>query len=384
MDNQRKRLEKALRGCAEAGVPSMVNLWPAVQERIGDGRAGVELRGSSRATSRKRVGWLVAALIAVLLTGTGAYAATSGAFDRIFATMLPEVPETKLEKVEAAAGTDKGFTLTVDRAFVDQYHVVAGYTLTGPDGRRWDTDKLTAVMKMEQVGGEWLPESSQGNLSEWLPKGKEVGAFAFQPMKPFEVGETVRLRAILNVDALTGCYKDPDIQGMRVCGASPQARPSVVFEARVRETQVLEVDQTVESGGLPMTLTHIVNSPVSTSANLCFEPVGNNDQPVISWRRPGGSFTKPDSWAILPGGDSLYASHVYREDEVYGQGAINSAGCSTVEWSDPLADEPGVHSLTVSRLEPSLRYLGDPDASPPKEGSWKFEFEIPARQTDAP
>ena len=376
MASRVRRLEKALRGCAEVGVPDTVDLWPAIRERAMDVRSVAESVHSNRAASLRRVGWIVAALIAVLLTGTGAYAVTSGAFDRIFATMLPEVPEARLEKVEAAAGTDKGFTLTVDRAFVDQYHVVAGYTLTGPDGRRWDTDKITAVMKMEQVGGEWLPESSQGNLSEWLPKGKEVGAFAFQPMQPFEAGETVRLRATLNVDKLTGCYED---RGNRICGASPQARPSVVFEARVRETQVLEVDQTVESGGLPMTLTRVINSPVMTSANVCFEPPGSNDQPVISWRRPDGSSTKPDSWAMLPGGDSLYASLLYRND-LYGYGATNSAGCSTIEWSDPLADEPGIHALTVSRLETSLLTLVDPDdADPPKKGSWRFEFEIPTR-----
>ena len=382
MASQIRRLEDALRGCAETGVPDTVDLWPAVRERAMDVRVEAGSGYSHhRAASRRRVGWIVAALIALLLTGTGAYAATSGAFDRIFATMLPEVQETRLEKVEAASGTDKGFTLTVDRAFVDQYHVVAGYTLTGPDGRRWDTDKITAVMRMEQVGGEFLPESSQGNLSEWLPKGKEAGAFAFQPMKPFEAGETVRLRATLNVDALTGCYKDPDMQGIRVCGASPRARPSVVFEAHVRETQVLEVNQTATSGWLPMTLTRVVNSPVSTSANVCFEPPGSNVQPVVSWRRPDGTSTKPDSWAMLPGGDSLYASLVYRGD-LYGYGAINSAGCSTIEWSDPLVDEPGVHGLTVSRLEPSLLNAGNPDAGPtgpPKKGSWNFEFEIPAR-----
>ena len=206
MASQRGRLENTLRGCAEAGVPDTVDLWPAVRERTMNEQVGVGY--SPRAASRRRVGWLVAALVAALLTGTGAYAATSGAFDRIFATMLPEVPETRLEKIEAASGTDEGFSLTVDRAFVDQYHVVAGYILTGPDGRRWDTDKVTAAMKMEQVGGEWLPESSMGNLSEWTPKGKEVGAFAFQPMEPLEAGETVQLRATLNVDALTGCYED--------------------------------------------------------------------------------------------------------------------------------------------------------------------------------
>lgn len=379
MASQRRRLENTLHGCAEAGVPDTVDLWPAVRERTMDGRAVAGSGYSPHAASRRRVGWLVAALIAVLLTGTGAYAATSGVFDLIFATMLPDVPETRLEKVEVGTGADKGYTLTIDRAYVDQYHVVAGYTLTGPDGRRWDTDKVAAVMKMEQVGGEWLPESSVSNLSEWRPKGgkgKEVGAFAFEPMEPFEAGATVRLRATLDLMRMFNCREEGPGRG---CEARPLARPSVVFEARVREVEVLEVNETAESNGLPMTLTGIVDSPVSTSANLCFEPEDGNDQPVVSWRRPDGSSTKPDSWTILPGGESLYVSNVFRQGQVFGQGAANKAGCATVKWSGTLSDEPGVHSLTVTRLEPSLMHSRSPEAGPPEEGSWKFEFEIPAR-----
>ena len=377
MASQRKRLEKALRGCAEAGVPDTVDLWPVVRERATGGRADAESRYSLRAASRKRIGWLVAALIAVLLTGTGAYAATSGAFDRIFATMLPEVPETNLEKVEVGMGTDNGFTLTVDRAYVDQYHVVAGYTLTGPDGRRWDSDEITGALTMEQVGGKWLPESSVSNLSEWLPKGeegKEVGAFAFEPMEPFEAGATVRLRATLDLMQMFNCREEGP---GRSCDARPRARPSVVFEARVREVEVLEVNETAESNGLPMTLTGIVDSPVSTSANLCFEPEDGNDQPVVSWRRPDGSSTKPNSWTILPKGESLYVSGVFRQGQMFGQGAANEAGCATVKWSGTLSDEPGVHSLTVTRLEPSFMNSRGPEAGPPKEGSWKFSFEVP-------
>lgn len=374
MTDQTKRLQRALRGCAEAGVPDTTDLWSAVRACAAGGRT--EPR-RTRLAPRTRGGWLIVALVAVLLTGTGAYAATSGAFDRIFATMLPEVPEAGLEKIEAEAGTDNGFTLTVDRAYVDRYHVVAGYTLTGPDGRRWDMDEIDGALTMEQVGGEWLPESSVANLSEWLPKGeegKEVGAFAFEPMEPFEAGATVRLRATLDLMQMYNCRQGELGES---CEARPRARPSVVFEVRVREVRVVKVDQMVESNGLPMTLTGIVDSPVSTSANLCFEPKSGNDQPVVSWRRPGGSSTKPSSWATLPGGESLYVSHVFRRGQIFGQGAANEAGCATLKWSGTLSDEPGVHTLTVTRLEPSFMNFRDSDAGPAEEGSWKFRFEVP-------
>lgn len=379
MANQRTRLENALRGCAEAGVPDTVDLWPVVGGRVGGGRAeGVGTR-RIRFAPRTRAGWVLALAVALLVTGTGAYAATSGVFDRIFATMLPDVPETRLEKVEVGTGTDKGYTLTIDRAYVDQYHVVAGYTLTGPDGRRWDTDEIDGALRMERVGGKWLPESSVSNLSEWLPEGgegKEVGAFAFEPMQPFEAGSTVRLRATLDLMQMSNCRK---MGPVKACDARPLARPSVVFEARVRPVEVLEVEETTESDGLPVTFTGIVDSPVSTSANLCFEPKDGNDQPVVSWRRPGERPTKPDSWTTLPGGESLYVSPVFREGDVYGQGAANKAGCATVKWSGTLSDEPGVHSLTVTRLQPSFMRSRELEAGPPKEGPWEFSFEVPER-----
>jgi len=40
--DQRKRLEKTLRGCADAGVPDTTDLWPVVKKRVFAGRVSTE------------------------------------------------------------------------------------------------------------------------------------------------------------------------------------------------------------------------------------------------------------------------------------------------------------------------------------------------------
>lgn len=50
MADQRKRLEKSLRGCADAGVPDTTDLWPVVKERVFAGRVGTEQAGQGGAT----------------------------------------------------------------------------------------------------------------------------------------------------------------------------------------------------------------------------------------------------------------------------------------------------------------------------------------------
>lgn len=87
MASQRRRLEKALRGCAEAVVPDTTDLWPAVKERATGERMEAEPVGqdgnSADAHQRSRapqlvpntpLGWVLAAF-SVLILGVGIYAA---------------------------------------------------------------------------------------------------------------------------------------------------------------------------------------------------------------------------------------------------------------------------------------------------------------------
>ena len=87
MADQRKRLEKALRGCAEAGVPDTTDLWPGVDEHLTGDRMSAEPVGDERVDTGARqrswvprlvpntlLGWSLAT-ISVLILGVGVYAA---------------------------------------------------------------------------------------------------------------------------------------------------------------------------------------------------------------------------------------------------------------------------------------------------------------------
>jgi hypothetical protein len=102
VSEQRKRLERALRGCAERGVPAhTVDLWPAVRERVIGERISEERISEERVAARPPrrrawpprlvpntpLGWTLA-VFSVLILAAGAYAA-SGPVGELFRYGLP-------------------------------------------------------------------------------------------------------------------------------------------------------------------------------------------------------------------------------------------------------------------------------------------------------
>jgi hypothetical protein len=97
MTEQRKRIERGLRECAEHGVPPTVDLWPAIRERVSGQRASGERMvgertGDERAVGNTRRRWLprlvpntllgwTLAVLSVLILGAGAYAASGPVAD---------------------------------------------------------------------------------------------------------------------------------------------------------------------------------------------------------------------------------------------------------------------------------------------------------------
>lgn len=131
MTEQNERMEKALRGCAEAGVPDSVDLWPAISESVGTGAIRRHGRPSRRMrfVPSTRTGWAFAALL-VLLFGMGAYAAT-GLLYEMFRDELPGAQEPvfgqqlDITQTQAASGAE----VTVRWAYADASYVVVGFSV---------------------------------------------------------------------------------------------------------------------------------------------------------------------------------------------------------------------------------------------------------------
>ena len=177
MTEQRRRLERALRGCAEGWAPQATDPWPAIKERVSrtatrDTRAnrtrtgeGGRPPGSPRRpllVPNNPLGWVLAVL-SVLILGAGAYAASGpirelvgnglpgpgspgpaeathpeqsdglaggkGIADRLFSHYLPGGEGAGLGEEIGQTKTADGARVTLERAYADEDVVVVSYTV---------------------------------------------------------------------------------------------------------------------------------------------------------------------------------------------------------------------------------------------------------------
>jgi hypothetical protein len=187
LSEQRKRLERALCGCAEEGVPDGVDLWPRIKERVGEERTtGIHV-SEDRAVSRPRhrhlpplvpetpLGYALA-VISVLILAAGAYAASgpvgellrdglpgpagpgvgehtgtdrpdgdSGDASQMFREALPggEGPGFG-EKIGQERIVD-GAKVTLERAYADEEFVVVVYSVKDLREERRNAGNLAAL-----------------------------------------------------------------------------------------------------------------------------------------------------------------------------------------------------------------------------------------------
>ncbi len=365
MTNRRKHLEEALRTCAEAGVQDSGDPWPAIRERASErirGRAVAEPRRLP-SLPRTRLGWAFATLVTLLVLSTGAYA-TGGIVDilnGIFEKTVPYLQEHELGTPMNEKQTKGGVTVTIKRVYADSYYVVVGYDVEGLDklGERpndLDTD-LVAEMRLSDPGEKagdkkfaivdsFQRSWAEGALQPAPSPGSEVGTFVFESPERLEAGEEHRFRARVDIfrpmESTEESVADPFFFDLRV---------------PVREAPVIEVNQTEEASGVPITLKRVVNSPVRTNAYLCFDPPeGRYDLPMVK--------TRPFEAARSASNSVYYSRYAL-------PGAVEE-GCATYHYPETLYDKPGVHYLTVTELRPS-----SPNVRGAVKGPWRFSFEVP-------
>lgn len=166
MSEQRRRLERTLRGCADRWAPRAADPWPAIRERVSETAAGQEAGTSGTQASEDRVadgprrrllvpdrplGWVLAAL-SVLIVGAGVYGA-SGPLREAFRDGPPgsvgtgsgegsaRAPSTRPDANLAALRTEldrtktrDGARLTLDWAYADERYVAVGLRTRNLDG----------------------------------------------------------------------------------------------------------------------------------------------------------------------------------------------------------------------------------------------------------
>jgi hypothetical protein len=389
--SQRKRLEKALRGCAEAGVPDTMDLWPAVNERMTGGRVSAESvgQGVSNADPRRRarlphlfpntpLGWVLAA-ISVLVLGFGVYAAAEP-MREFYRQRLPGTVEPGSKETDRGAQpgdalpalrteldrtlTADGAKLTLDWAYADERYIVVGLhtqRLEGPRGAErtdlestvlepalWDDTvgneaELPPYMKVTDESGQDFDTVGGGTLLGPRRTGAEA---VFDAPEGVEPGRGHRFR-----------LEVPLQQGPALSG-KPEAGPFVFdFEVPVQPAPAIELNQKVEADGVSLTLKRVVDSPILPQAVVCFEPPDDEHR-----------------WTPWLEYDESYEEGVGSAPQKLGD------GCWSLMMAAPVE---GRTSVTVTNLEGMPR--GGPPAGAtsfdPKtiRGPWTFEFDAPAR-----
>jgi hypothetical protein len=376
---QRERVEKALRACAEMRVPDTGDPWPAIRERVTGERISAEQASDEPVAARPQrrtrlprlvpntpLGWVLAAF-SVLILGAGAYAA-SGPVGDLLRSGLPgpaghgvgehtggEQPKDRLHALRTDIGqtqTADGARVTLDWAYADERFVAVGLHTKDLGGAEvlepslWDDTvgneaKLPPHIQITDASGQDFDTVGGGTLQGTQRTGAEAVFDAPEGLQP---GSKHRFRLEVPL------HDSPALSG------KPEAGPFVfAFEIPVLAAPTIELNQKVEAEGIVITLERVVDSPLLPQAVICFEPPDDEHSwmPFLRW-------------------DESYEEGVGSSPQDLGDGCWSLMMVAPVE---------GHSTVTVTNLEGMPR--GDPPPGTttidPKtiRGPWTFEFEAP-------
>ena len=382
MSEQRMRLERALRGCAERGAPAdTVDLWPAVRERVGGARVEGEQAagrlpagtGTRRPPAAARTVLSAAlAALSVLILGAVVYAA-SGPVGGLIENgppgpAAPGSGETPGEEVGQTKSVD-GARVTLTSFYAEEDHVVVGYEVEDlRDGRRVGEHPaelqplydFEGVEKPSQVGGTasavvgltdrdgtaFRMVDNTGQTSggpDNISRGPLQNTVAFEPGRRLEPGDEHRFR--LTIPLVESPVVGPGEEGLPL--SEPLKSEPFVFDLEVpgHEVRVVEVGQKDTAGATTLTLERVILSLGRPQAVLCLEPRDG----VRNWS-PYGKDMRVSSY-----------------EPVAGEGNCLRAGLGR-----PL---DGRSSVTVDQIDINTWWAEGPHGV--IRGPWKFEFEVP-------
>ena len=382
MTERGERLERALRGCAEVGVPDTVDLWPAVRERVSgqmdEGRATSEEHGGDEVRRRPSPVTnaplaLVLAVLSTILLGAVVYVATGplqgparhgpptgekhpgqnrgGQTDDSLSGPRTEVDQTR---------TGDGVRVTLRWAYADERSVAVGLDTQHLDGSQgpdsvlfepslWDDTagdeaKLPPYMKITDASGQDFDTVGGGTL---LGPGRTGARAVFDAPGNLAAGgeHAFRLTVPLYESGRSG-----------VAGEKPDAGPFVFrFEVPVRRAPAIEVNQEVEAKGITVTLKRVIDSPLLPQAIVCFEPPDDEHD-----------------WMPFLTYETSYEEEVGSAPQELGDGC----------WSLQMVASGDRSSVTVANLVGMPTGLSDSDKAgtvTPKTVHGPWRFDVPER-----
>ena len=423
MASQRKRLERALRGCAEAGVPDTMDLWPAVKERATSERVGAEpadQEGGPAASHRwSRVprlvpntplGWALAA-VSVLILGFGVYAAAEparefyrqglpgtvgtgseredrgGAADedavstRLFQEALPGDEDlSQAEYVDQTVNRD-GASVTLEWAYADTDSVVLGFSVRDlQENRRNAGNRATLEPIFVNKEDEDVPSAPDRRSELTDEAGRYFGSIDGTMMVASPGASPEEIRA---PKAQTAVFKTPD--GLEASG-SHGFRFDVFLDEVAVPSSMAEAEEGYRSEPRPPIgpLTFDFEMPVRPVPVVEVDQEVTVDGITLTLERVINSGSRPEAEICIdpPDEDHLWhpsmAQVGYASDEPPSPRAIGN-GCWSMVLGDPVSGRSTVTVTQIWGIPRTEEASREDEDGPQIRGPWTFEFDAPAR-----
>lgn len=319
--------------------------WDDVISKLGDRK----LRQQKWFVPKTRLAWVLLPLVLLLLAGT-AYAAST-VIQELFQRFAGHIEKAGLVQELNISQTIDGITVSLERAYADSNVVLLGYTVSGPDKKY--NSYVTGL----------LTEDGQ-NIPELMEIGTVPGSEAILG----EWGESERLAIIaaFNSSAIQAIPSELnlklEIQVAEVSMFGVQQRltgPFILkFSLPFNTGNVVEVNQTVEAAGIPITLEKVEISPWVTQVVVQFHPPydsNNHPVPIITLELPAGN---PDSKGFMTTPSGQYFLGDFTSE--HGEGIVTIR--ELVLPPDKSIQQPGTHPASDTERV---------------TGPWIFRFQIP-------
>ena len=276
-----------------------------------------------------RLAWLLLPLILILMGGA-VYAATTGV-KMLFESWAEDVEKKGLAQELNLSQTIDGITVNLERAYADSNVVLIGYSVNQPENQNYRYGATLATSDGQAL------DPMVGMIG--APEMERLGMSNSAAIFVYDASEITGNPTELNLVLKAGTFIFPGINGETTQPPGP-----LVFNFTVpfHAGKTIEVNQTIETAGIPITLERVVITTWATRADFNFYP--HYDGPsAVSLKLPSGNSENATLGKNM--GTPLLQRYFYRD-------FTNESG----EWTIEIAD------------------LGSP---PSQFGPWVFHFQVP-------
>jgi hypothetical protein len=312
---------------------------------------------------RTRLAWVFLPLLLLLLIGGTVYAASS-VIDEFF-QKSGSIGKNGLSQKMDISQTINGVTVRLERAYADNNVVLLGYTVSGPSEYLTVRDKLitTDGQSLPGQGAMGFKPGSTEVFDNWAPAERLAVVDTFDTSSLAGVSSELNLNLTVPVQDWTNPI--PGIPGAPVVGVF-----TFNFSVPVHPGIAVDVNQTVEAAGIPITLQKVEISHYQTQVifkSLPQDIKNSGANPEVKIKTPSGV-----SISYSSGGYKGDSSVDYFRGDLTGQHG---------EWTVTISElvSPGFDITQATELpgNPGVYYCTNCPPSPRVTGPWVFHFKVP-------